>query len=68
MSEETCDVCGRRRSWGCGHSASQRRAARRHDATRIHQEERCWHYTAPPVPGWYPAEHSDEYLAREADR
>ena len=39
-----CDVCGRRDSWGCGHSASQRRNARRHNATAKHKSGRCEHY------------------------
>ena len=44
MTETYCDVCGRRDSWGCGHTGSQRRDARRHNATRAHIEGRCWHY------------------------
>lgn len=39
-----CPVCGRRDSWGCGHSAAQRRAARRHNATRLHRSGACWHF------------------------
>lgn len=38
---ELCDVCGRRNSWGCGHSGSQRSAARRHKATRKHRIGAC---------------------------
>lgn len=60
-----CDVCGRRNTWGCGHTGRQRWAARRHNATAAHREERCWHYTDPPRPGWFPAQHSAEYLARQ---
>lgn len=70
MSAETpetyCPACGRRDSWGCGHSSAQRRAASIHNARAIHRDERCHHYTAPPRPGWYPAQHSPAYLAAQA--
>jgi hypothetical protein len=36
-----CDACGRRYTWGCGHSGSQERDARRHFATKKHAERRC---------------------------
>jgi hypothetical protein len=36
-----CDVCGRRYSWGCGHSGSQERDARRHYATAKHAAREC---------------------------
>jgi hypothetical protein len=39
-----CDVCERRYTWGCGHTGSQEADARRHYATRAHQERRCWHF------------------------
>lgn len=64
--ETYCPVCGRRDTWGCGHSAEQRRAARIHNARPIHLDERCHHYTAAPRPGWYPAQHSEAYLAAQA--
>ena len=38
---ELCDVCGRRNSWGCGHSGKQRWYARRHQATAKHQRGKC---------------------------
>lgn len=41
MAETYCDVCGRRDSWGCGHSGSARWAARRHKATRKHRIGAC---------------------------
>jgi|ERR1035437_769638 hypothetical protein len=44
LTESYCDACGRRDSWGCGHSGSQRRDARRHKLTRVHLTGRCWHY------------------------
>ncbi len=42
--ETTCDACGRRRSWGCGHSKSQERDARRHAQTKAHRTGACWHF------------------------
>jgi len=36
-----CDVCFRRYTWGCGHSASQERDFRRHCLTAKHKERRC---------------------------
>lgn len=45
MSADTfCPVCGRRDSWGCGHTGSQRSAARRHNATKRHRSGACEHY------------------------
>ncbi len=42
--EATCDVCGRRNSWGCGHTSAQRAAARAHDTTAAHRLGWCDHY------------------------
>lgn len=36
-----CDACGRAYTWGCGHSASQEAASRKHDTTQKHKERRC---------------------------
>ena len=40
-TEACCDACGRRNSWGCGHTSEQRRDARRHKATKLHREGAC---------------------------
>lgn len=45
MSENICDCCGRRNSWGCGHTGRQRWMARRHQQTKAHQTGQCWHYS-----------------------
>ena len=66
IGETYCPVCGHRDSWGCGHDGRQRANARRHNASRAHLEERCGHYTDAPRPGWFPAEHSPEYVAWHA--
>lgn len=39
-----CDCCGRSATWGCGHSFSQERDARRHNLTKKHAERRCMCY------------------------
>jgi hypothetical protein len=36
-----CDACGRRYTWGCGHSRSAERDARRHNATKKHARREC---------------------------
>lgn len=42
--ETYCDVCGRRDSWGCGHTSEQRREARAHNESEEHRTGACWHY------------------------
>lgn len=39
--EPTCGVCGRRRSWGCGHTRSQERDHARHNRTKKHRRGAC---------------------------
>lgn len=39
--ETYCDVCGHRDSWGCGHTGTQRSAARRHRQTVKHYRGKC---------------------------
>jgi hypothetical protein len=39
-----CDVCERRYAWGCGHSNSQERDARRHNLTKKHLDRKCMCY------------------------
>lgn len=36
-----CDVCFRVYTWGCGHSGSQERDARRHNQTKKHADREC---------------------------
>lgn len=42
--EATCDACGRRLSFGCGHTGAQRAAARAHALTPAHRLGWCDHY------------------------
>lgn len=41
MSEPTCDVCYRRRSWGCGHTPAMEREARAHRRSAEHKAGDC---------------------------
>lgn len=50
MSDEFCDVCYKKWSWGCGHTGTQERDARRHAVTKKHLEGRCWHYNHRKCP------------------
>jgi hypothetical protein len=36
-----CEVCQRDATWGCGHTGSQERDARRHEATKKHAAKEC---------------------------
>lgn len=73
MCEGYCDVCGRRNSWGCGHTGAQRYAARRHNNSKAHREGRCWHFDhsrcgdscqkardEQPTSGWVPMVHHED--------
>lgn len=44
MNETYCEVCGRRRSWGCGHTEEQEAAAREHAKTEEHLSGACLHF------------------------
>jgi hypothetical protein len=39
--KEYCDVCGRKYTWGCGHSSSQEAKSRAHDLTEKHIRKEC---------------------------
>lgn len=60
-----CDVCGHSYTWGCGHSRSQERDARRHRSTQRHTRGECDCFdhskcgdecpmAGPPRPGYAP--------------
>ena len=56
MTETYCDVCNRRDSWGCGHTLSQRRDARRHAC----DPATCKLAQVPPPAGYAPfVKHAD---------
>lgn len=40
-NEPSCGVCGRRQSWGCGHTRSQERDVLRHRRTKKHRRGAC---------------------------
>lgn len=45
LDPDTCEACGRRLSWGCGHSHEQEVEAIAERATVEHQSGACWHYS-----------------------
>jgi hypothetical protein len=45
LSPTHCEACGRRRSWGCGHSHADEVAALLERETVEHRSGACWHYS-----------------------
>lgn len=44
LDPDACEACGRRLTWGCGHSLEAEHAAVEHRLTAEHQSGACWHY------------------------
>lgn len=44
FSKTHCEVCGRLRTWGCGHERHHEIEAIKHRETEEHKTGACWHF------------------------